>query len=268
MLEYLVKSNARRSLLLLLWRDDLSGCVSDLARRAGLSFSAAHRELEEMQAAGLAASVRMGKKVIYRANRDHPMGELLSKLLTTSAQAPMPGLDDREENDRVMKNLKWLGLPLSGKSLSARDKMKPEEALARALVLAHRDPSLAKALPVLVYRLYDELDWNDLLGRSRELRELRTLGFFLQITGKLSGRDDLKTMASSLHDGRERKQRNFFQTRSGEFNERLAKINTPEIAGSWNYIMNMPLESFRSFFEKHVGMSVKKSRSRLRYTRE
>ncbi|HUU02392.1 MAG TPA: winged helix-turn-helix domain-containing protein [Myxococcota bacterium] len=256
MLEYLVRSNARRGLLLLLWRDNLSGCVSDLARRAGLSFSAVHRELEEMQAAGLAVSVRMGKKVVYRANRDHHLGGLLSELLATAIQTPMRGQNDREEHDRVMKNLKWLGLPLSGRSLSARDKMNPEEALARALVLAHRDPSLAKALPVLVYKLCDELDWNDLLGRSRELRELRALGFFLQLAGQLSGRDDLKTMASSLHDGRERKQRNFFQTRSGEFYERLAKINTPEIAGSWNYIINMPLESFRSFFEKHVGTSV------------
>jgi molybdenum-dependent DNA-binding transcriptional regulator ModE len=253
MLEYLVRSNARRTLLTLLWLDDISGCVSSLARRCGLSFSAAHRELEAMQAAGLAVSVRTGKEVVYSANRGHHMEELLSELLMTNQQVQRQGQNDNDEHDRVVGNLIRLGLPLSGKSQSERDEMKPEEALAHALVLAHTDPGLARSLPVLLFKLFNDLDWNDLVGRSREIRELQTLGFFLQIAGRLSGRADLEAMAFGLHDGRERKIRNFFRTRSGKFSKRLAKINTPEIARSWNYTINMPLESFRSFFEKHVG---------------
>ena len=43
MLDYLVQGRARRELFRLLWGQGASGSVSDLSRRAKVTFSAAHR---------------------------------------------------------------------------------------------------------------------------------------------------------------------------------------------------------------------------------
>jgi predicted transcriptional regulator len=81
MLDYLVTSRARRELLRRLWLDEDSGSVSALARASGVSFSAAHRELEAMKAAGLAVAERRGVALEYRADRRHPQARVLVALL-------------------------------------------------------------------------------------------------------------------------------------------------------------------------------------------
>ncbi len=55
-LDYLVTSRSRRQLLRALWARGASGSVSELARASGVSFAAAHRELEAMRAADLVRS--------------------------------------------------------------------------------------------------------------------------------------------------------------------------------------------------------------------
>jgi predicted transcriptional regulator len=81
MLEYLVTSRVRRELLRCLWVDEESGSVSALARGSGVSFAAAHRELEAMKAAGLALVERRGAALEYRADRRHPQARVLIALL-------------------------------------------------------------------------------------------------------------------------------------------------------------------------------------------
>ncbi len=83
MLRYLITSHVRRELLVLLWGERATGSVSTLARQAGVSFSAAHRELEAMRAAGLAMSERTGNRVSYAADDAHPHRELLEQLLAS-----------------------------------------------------------------------------------------------------------------------------------------------------------------------------------------
>ena len=65
MLDYLVTSRVRRELLRLVWGENRSGSVSELARAAKVNFSAAHRELEGLLGAGLAGLA------VYRRRRDH-----------------------------------------------------------------------------------------------------------------------------------------------------------------------------------------------------
>jgi predicted transcriptional regulator len=86
LLDYLVTSDSRRELLRLLWSDEgAEGSVSELARRADLSFGAAHRELE-------AIAERVGSTVVYRAVGDHEHGELLRRLVVESkASSPAGG---------------------------------------------------------------------------------------------------------------------------------------------------------------------------------
>jgi hypothetical protein len=86
MLEYLVKGRARRGLFRLLWGQGVAHNVSDLSRLAKVSFSAAHRELQAMRAAGLARGERSGNELVYRAETDHRRSGLLRQLATAVTQ--------------------------------------------------------------------------------------------------------------------------------------------------------------------------------------
>jgi len=249
MLSYLVKSSVRRKLLKLLWREKQSGSISSLARRAGLSFSATHKELAAMKLAGLAISSNEGKNTVYRPNLHNPCAGILKKLLseTSKSFASQPGFDKAE----VLANLGRLGLPIVAGGRSTETTMPAEIALARALVLAHHDPTLAKALPVLLHKLADRLDMVKLVKLSKELGQKSTLGFFLQLTEFLSGRSELSELYGSLKDNRLRQTRNFFSMPSGRYSRKLAEKNTPEIARDWFFTINMPISSFQAFFNKH-----------------
>jgi len=249
LLSYLIKSSVRRRLLRLLWREKCSGSISSLARQADLSFSATHKELAEMKLAGLATSRHEGKDTVYRPNLQNPNADLLKKLLSaeTSTSDYIAGKQDFDEAE-VLDNLVRLGLPIAAGVRSPVTTMAAETALARALVLSHHDPTLAKALPVLIDKLADRLDKGELVRTAKELGQKHTLGFFLQLTEALSGRSELR---ASLKDGRQRRSLHFFPASTGRYSRELAKKNTPEIARDWLFIMNMPMSSFQSFFKKH-----------------
>ena len=87
MLDYLVQGRARRELFRLLWGQSASGNVSVLSRRAKVTFSAAHRELEAMRAAGLARAERTSTELVYRAESDHPGARLLRELAKSPVDA-------------------------------------------------------------------------------------------------------------------------------------------------------------------------------------
>jgi hypothetical protein len=90
MLDYLVTSRTRRTLLHLLWAEGRRGSVSALARASGVNFSAVHRELDAMKEAGLALAERLGPALEFRANREHPhAGTLLSLLALPGNAAPL-----------------------------------------------------------------------------------------------------------------------------------------------------------------------------------
>src|SRR3989304_2060937 len=80
LLSYLVTSRTRRKLLRLLWGATVEGSVSELGRRAEVSFAAAHRELLAMRAAGLARAQRAGVALVFSANRASPHAELVRRL--------------------------------------------------------------------------------------------------------------------------------------------------------------------------------------------
>ena len=91
-------------------------------------------------------------------------------------------------SDDLMRG--WLahyGAPLYGESL-VRGTPAPnvEDVLVSALSLAHRDASVARALPVAFWRQRDHLDFSQLARRASESGDERTLGFFLELTAKLA----------------------------------------------------------------------------------
>ena len=249
MFDYLVTSRARRQLLRRLWADRASGSVSALARAAGVSFAAAHRELDAMKAAGLTVAERDGVATVYRANLAHPQAEVLEALLT--ATPPASG-DSNEQGLRGQ--LAVLGAPLGGPTPKGRHRP-IEEVLADALVLAHQSPTVARVLPVAFWQQRHKLDFGRLEQAATKRDERQALGFYLELTGRLGGDLGLGRRARGLRDARKKALRPFFASGRGSFAMELAREKSPALARRWGFLMNMELQSFASAFRKHVSVA-------------
>ena len=247
MLDYLVTSQVRRSLLRLLWRDGASGSVSALARQAGVSFAAAHRELESMLAANLVQSERAGAGVVYRSNSDHPQAELLRRLAASKEQRGTP-----DRADHVRRWLHALGAPLTVED-GALEMPTKEEVVAEGVALAHFDASAARVLPVLLWKRRQDLDWESLVHEATRRNERHALGLFLELAGELGRDNELVTRARQLRDRRQRRPKPFFAGAHGRYALAATRRNTPAVARRWGYLMNMGLDSFTSAFAKHAA---------------
>lgn len=244
MLEYLVASHARRELLKQLWAHETVGSVSTLSRRAGVTFSAAHRELQAMRRAGLALAERHGAELVYRAGTDHPQANVLRQLLRS------PSADDSGHDEEHVRGwLSALGAPLASPAPKGRAP-KAETVLADALALAHRDATVARTLPLVLWRQADHLDMDRLVQEATRRDERAALGLFLELAGRF-GRDARLTVAATqLRDRRRTRLRPFFQRPQGAYETLLAERHTPAAVRRWGYLMNTGLDSFEALFEK------------------
>ena len=249
MLSYLWPAKARRKLLELLWRDGESGSVSELARLAGVSFASAHQELHAMSRAGLALRASDGGAPVYRANAAHPGARLLKELLSMPAAEAGPD----EESDAEVRG--WL-VDL-GALLDARRRKAPflERALAAAARLSHRDPSVARILPALIWKHRDRLDLDRLLTEARRQGEKQALGFFVEMAAELGRDPSLARRAEPLRDRRVRATKDFFDRSRSPCARRLSEMHTPPVARRWHYRLNMGLDSFEASFRRHVRVT-------------
>jgi hypothetical protein len=214
----------------------------------GVRYSAVHRELESMHAAGLALAERAGSRLLYRANSGHSQAALVRGLLEPSD----PGeLGNPAHDERVRGWLRVHGAPLWAPL--PRKTPPLETVVAEGLGLAHRDATVALVLPILLWRQREHVDYDRLIAAAARADERQALGFFLELTGKLSGDSRPIRAAQRLRDGRRRRVRLFFSTPHGRFVLALARANTPPLARRWGYLMNMTLDGFTTAFAKHTG---------------
>jgi DNA-binding transcriptional ArsR family regulator len=246
LLSYLVTSRSRRRLLRLLWAGGATGSVSELARKAGVSFASAHRELGAMRAEGLARSERVGASLVYRARRDYGRASLVRQLVGGgAARSPSP------PDERVRGWLAAAGAPLL---VSRRAKLPApalEELLAEALALSHREAAVARVLPLVLWMHRDHLDHDRLLRAAVARDEGPALGFLLELAGRLGGDPRLASLSRRLRDRRRARARPYFVRAQGRRARALARRKTPALARRWGYLMNMDLDSFASAFAKH-----------------
>jgi hypothetical protein len=246
-LEFLVTSKVRRRLLEVLWRESGQGSVTDLARRAGVGFAGAYRELHAMHRFGLVVADRGPGAESFRANRDHPLAAALQALVGPTSETPAD-----TETARTRGGLRALGAPILAEPVEELERP-VEEVLVRGVVLAHRDPAVARALPVCIFKVRERLDPARLQEHARRLRERHGVGFFLDLTAELSGDRVFLAWAKPLRDHRRTLTCDFFfVSGASEFQRRLAEERTPDVARRWGFRMNMDVESFRSLFERFV----------------
>ena len=247
MLDYLVTGQARRELFRLLWGRGAAGSVSDLSRLANVRFSAAHRELDAMRSAGLARAERKGTALVYGAASDHRNAELLRHLAAASGDAETKQRADHDEQVRTW--FAHLGAPLG--SAETKEPVPPvEQVVAEALSLSHRDPTVARVFPLVLWRQRDQLDFDRLFQEATRRDERQALGYFLELAGELGGEARLVKAARTLHDRRRKRARMFFAGPHGPRALAATRRNTPKEALRWGYLMNMGVDSFRSTFDK------------------
>jgi hypothetical protein len=220
MLEYLVTSRTRRELLRRLWLRGDRGSVSGLARACGVSFAAAHRELEAMKAAGLACVERQGLEAVYRAEDRHPEAAVLRSLLSTR--------DGSRE------------LPAAGPSGASA-----EDALVDRLVRSREDVDVALALPLALWRQREQIDYTGLVQAATRRNERQALGLFLQLTGQLGGDRRLMLRASTLRDGRRTVVRPYFSSAVG-----ATGVKPLPLALRWGFVLNVELTRFAAAFKR------------------
>ena len=248
LLEYLVPSRARREVLKALCSNPRGLTVRDLSRKAGVSYSNAHREVVQMKRLGLLRTEPVGHSLLCSLDPESPAAHRLTALLAASGR----GGPDHPGEDSLYGNLKRWGAPLHrtgapGKPLSL------EETLAYGLRLARRDPDVAQVWPIVVGKNRAGLNLDELEFLARRLGQKRVLGFLLDLTGVLLKDAALRSLAKRLRDQRVSRTEDFFLVQRGERARRLAGKNTPPLAREWSYRMNLTLESLQGHLNKFVA---------------
>jgi hypothetical protein len=202
-----------------------------------------------MRAEGLARAERAGAELVYRANPGYREAGLVRRLLgrqvPSSASSPLAG------SERVRGWLAAAGAPLLVSRRAKGPRPSLEEVLAEGLVLSHEDATVARVLPLVLWRHRGRLDPGRLVGAATLRNERQALGFLLELTGLLAKDPRLASLAKPLRDRRRTRPRPFFARAQGRMALALARRKTPALARRWGYLMNMDLDSFASAFRKH-----------------
>jgi hypothetical protein len=239
MLSYLVSSPARRRLLEVLWLEGGRGSATALAERAVVSFASAYRELHAMLRHELVTATPEAGVTVFAANEAHPLAGALRALVSyRPVPAPAP------ETSSLRAQLASLGAPIG----SEADEVPPVEDLEATVVagaeLCRREPSTARAFPVLLYQVAEQLDFERLAALARARRVRHPLGFLLALAGKLGRSRRLGQMAHALRDHRVHSQPFFLRP------PRRGPAETFPLAARWGFTLAMDEASFASTFHR------------------
>ena len=149
----------------------------------------------------------------------------------------------------VRARLRTLGAPLTVDAL-AEDTGPVEEVLVDGLRLSHSDPSVARAMPVCLHKHLARIDPERLETLARKAGEKRALGFFLELTGTLTGDRRLVAWSRRLRDRRVRILSDFFNVPQTPEWRSLSERNTPPEARHFGFRINLDRPSFASLLRK------------------
>jgi hypothetical protein len=167
----------------------------------------------------------------------------------------VPLSDQTAEKDRVKGWLAHYGAAFYGPEVDPAEVPPPETALAEGLSLARESASVSRALPLAFWKTRQRLNYTRLVEEGKRLGRVRELGFFLDLTTKLSGDPAFEAVAAKLRVRRLQRPVQFFQPTTKR-ERKLAEMRTPEVARKWGFRMNMEMESFESMFEKDAEVEV------------
>lgn len=170
-------------------------------------------------------------------------------------ESKYPKLEQTEQED-ILFFLGTYGAPIGNLPASPNKELSFEEVVVKALVFSRQNPIVARAFPVFIVK--NEQRFKN-FQRLKELvikeHQENTLGFFLDVTYELTGKEIYKELAGQLK--KNPTVEDFFVIyKPSKYRERLLTRNTPVIAKRWFFRMNMNLDSFQSTFKKFVSQDV------------
>lgn len=150
-----------------------------------------------------------------------------------------------------------LGAPLGNVCAAPKKPVDMMAALVGSLKLARQDPTVTRCLPVVIFKNKSFFEEKENLEKLAELSgERQALGFFLELTGDLSGENSLKHSAERLRSSQQREQEATFffpQKKNNPYARRVAERNTPSAAKHWGFLLNEGLESFEKLFRSFAN---------------
>jgi transcriptional regulator with XRE-family HTH domain len=153
-------------------------------------------------------------------------------------------------NDMLKGWLAHYGAALFGpENLDPAEVPPPETVLADALKLSRESATVARTLPLVFWETREYLDLGLLRKEGARRGQARTLGFFLDLTSRLSSDLSFERAAKKLQVRTLSRPVQFFQPTTLR-ERKLAELRTPEVARKWGFRMNMEMESFESMFAK------------------
>jgi hypothetical protein len=135
---------------------------------------------------------------------------------------------------------------------NASTKCSLENVALRAVKASRRDPSLARMLPVFLFRVRHRLDLDKLTSKALTFGCASRLGYFLDVTSQVSSSKVFLTTLKALrsHAHADRPVFFFARTQSHPFEAMVALERTPQDARRWGLITGTPLDSFSNYFNK------------------
>jgi hypothetical protein len=250
LVDYLVTSETRKKLLLLLLTENYKTSIRTFASLIGASYAVTYEELREMERVELVECQKKGRASIYGLNTANEQVALLARLFKV-------GLKQREaseiaDEDTVV-SLARHGAPLViEKDFS--EVLTVEETIALGVKLSKKSGLVFRTLPIVIYRNRENINWPKLRYFSEKYEVKKHLGFLLEMTGAMGKQDSLKRQSRAFWDSRNKKTYPYFdQVLSSNVELQLAELATPKIGRKWCFTMNMSQESLQRYFDKHTG---------------
>ena len=246
LMKFLFKTDQHLSLARLLWSEKLTASVHEFAQMSGLPYATAHGLLQKMLKMGLVKKTKSGRATLFSSSL--PAGELRHLLAMMEKSVPT------NSGRKPLADFPEMELHLVGEfpELRREKAQSHEELLVKVVSLSKKNPTLLRALPLLVKKLGPHLKASRLSYWSKRFHVDRELGFVLELTSHLSQEAKYARLAKSLKDKRWSKQ-GFFLDKEASltgFQAKLVETNTPELAKKWFLKMNMGLDSFESMYAK------------------
>ena len=131
-----------------------------------------------------------------------------------------------------------------------------EKVVLRAVEMSRRDPALARMLPVFLWRVRASLDLDKLTTKAVERGCAPTLGYFLEVAGKVSTDRTFRPAVRALRWHADARRPVFFFKRVEKhpWEAMAARQRTPRDARRWGLLTGVPLACFSTYFEKVAAL--------------
>jgi hypothetical protein len=135
---------------------------------------------------------------------------------------------------------------------NATTKCNLEDVAIRAVTASRQDPSLARMLPVFLFRSRNNLKLHELVSKAVACGCASRLGYLLEVTIQVSSVRTFRPTLASLrrHAHADRPIFFFARTENHPFEAMVAGERTPQEARRWGLLTGTPLDSFSTYFNK------------------